>query len=449
MPFRYQFGTAEFDPQRLALRVDGALAEVQRRPLEILALLLANAGRIVTRDQILESVWNNRPIVDNVVASAITKLRSALGPQNAAFIITHPRVGYRLNAEVHHIATPVEDFSRKLEPGQPVPFRNNFLLSTRMDSGSGNDVWTAQHVSTSEIRVYKLCSSVEALGALRREAALLQLLRQDLGERADIAHVVDWNFDDVPYFIGYDFAGVDLATWADANGRLALESREARVDVFLSIAQSVAAVHRAGVIHQDLKPSNILLSPRRDAGWHVRLTDFGSGRLMQSERLARFRITQFGLLNAEALTSCSSSATPIYVAPELVAGQSATEQSDVYALGVLLYQLLVGDLRRPLASGWERNIDDELLREDIAQATDCDASRRFANAAVLCERLAGLQARRDERDRNERDLLAANVAREAALYRRARRGWMLTTCLLAAIAVAQGALLVHEWFGSK
>jgi non-specific serine/threonine protein kinase len=329
--------------------------------------------------------------------------------------------------------------------GTSLPNRNDFVLTLKLDSGKHNEVWTAQHVRTGELRVYKMCRTTEGLSALRRETALLQLLQRDLGERPDIAYALDWNFETAPYFVGYEFAGANLASWAESGAKLASTSLRERLDVFMSIARTVAAVHEVGIVHQDLKPSNLLISPHPEGGWRVRLTDFGSGRLLQSERLARFRITQFGLLSAEALTSCSSSATPMYVAPELLAGHPASEQSDVYALGVLLYQLLVGDLRQPLAPGWERNIEDDLLRDDISRATDFDPTQRFKYVAQLCDQLASLDTRRAERTQIQDAYRAATVAREAELSRRARRGWMVATFILSVVIIAEAVLIAGDW----
>ena len=89
-------------------------------------------------------------------------------------------------------------------------------------------------------------------------------------------------------------------------------------------------------------------------------------------------------------------------------------QSDIYALGLVLYQLMVGDLRRPLAPGWEADVDDELLREDIAAATDGTPSRRLASVDELCERLRGREARRTGRLRLREAEARAQLRRAAA-----------------------------------
>src|SRR5262249_11387950 len=76
----------------------------------------------------------------------------------------------------------------------------------------------------------------------------------------------------------------------------------------------------------------------------------------------------------------------------------ATTARDVYALGVLFYQLVVGDLTRPLGIGWEQDVEDELLREDIGMCVVNDPARRTASPIALAERLAEI----DERARKQR-----------------------------------------------
>jgi len=118
------------------------------------------------------------------------------------------------------------------------------------------------------------------------------------------------------------------------TGRLGVD---ARLALFDDVLAAVAHAHTHGVIHRDLKPGNILVA----TGGTVKLLDFGIAKLMDDEA---------GAAGAPALTRDGGRAlTPEYAAPEQLRGEGVTTATDVYALGVLLYQLLSG--RHPTAPG--------------------------------------------------------------------------------------------------
>ena len=93
----------------------------------------------------------------------------------------------------------------------------------------------------------------------------------------------------------------------------------------------------------------------------------------------------------------SRTGTRMYAPPEIAGRPPFTMQGDVYALGVLLYQMVVGDLERPLAPGWERDVQDDVLRELIEECVDGHLERRLSSAAVLAERVRGLESERTRR----------------------------------------------------
>lgn len=440
-PYRFRFGTAEFDQARHELRVSGQVVAVQRKPLEILALLLAHPGEVVTKEELREVVWQGRPTVEHVIASAVAKLRSALGEENAARIITLPRVGYRFDGPLERLAVGRVATSRlQLTAGQPVPERPHFLLEELIGGTAGSEVWLARHAKTREARVYKFSADGSRLATLKREATLARLLRDNLGERPDFVRVLDWNFEAPPFFLECEYGGLDLPRWAAQDGHLAALTPGDRLALFLQMADAVAAAHGLGVLHKDLKPANVLVAEREPGAWQARLTDFGSSRLLEPERLNALGITSLGLTVTSALAD-SSSGTPLYLAPELIAGARPTMASDVYALGVMLYQLLAGDLQRPLAPGWERGIADDLLREDIARATDVDPAQRLGSVPELTARLRGLAVRHAERQQRQAADDEARTAREERQRARARRPWRIAALTTLALGVITSASL--------
>ena len=443
--YRWRFGFVEFDETRHELRVSGLAVEVEHKPLEVLSLLLRHAGEVVTKEELFEQAWAGRVTVDHVLATAVGKLRKALGGEGEGRIVTVPRIGYRFDGPVERMAAGRQVASElQLEPGQPVPGRGRFVLERPLGRTLGNEVWLARHPRSRELRVFKFSLGGERLPALKREATLARVLRETLGERSDFVRVLDWNFESPPFYLECEYGGQALPEWAAEEGRLSGLDRGQRIALFLQIAGAVAAAHAVGVLHKDLKPANILMAPREGAGWQARLTDFGSSRLLQPERLAELGITGLGFTVTQLPDSTSG--TPLYLAPELIAGQPPTVRSDLYALGVLLYQWLAGDLRRTMAPGWERDIDDPLLAEDIARATDGDPAQRLGSVAELVERLSRLEQRRSERERQIASEAASAAMRQALDRTRARRPWIAATiAVLGAGLLASGLL----WWRSE
>lgn len=436
--YRYRFGTAEFDEARFELRVAGLPADVERRALEVLAYLLRHAGEVVTKEELFREVWAGRITVDKVLPNAIAKLRRALGEANADLLLTQPRIGYRLDGPVERIAVG-RTLSSKLElaPGQPVPGRANFALVRQLAGSRGNEVWLAEHAKTHALRVYKFCIDGERLRILKREATLARVLQDSLEDRRHFVELIDWNFETPPFFLESEFGGENLLEWA--KERLPATTREQRLELFLQVADAVAAAHGIGVLHKDLKPANVLVAPF-GSDWQVRITDFGSGRLLDPERLDELGITGLGLTVTQGLSADSSSGTPLYLAPEVIAGHVSTAQSDVYALGILLYQMLAGDLNRPMASGWEADIADELLCDDIRLATHGNPAQRLAGVAELAARLRNRDLRREQVARMREAQQQARQAQDALARSRARLPYLvaLVAALVLGVLVSLG-----------
>jgi serine/threonine-protein kinase len=182
-----------------------------------------------------------------------------------------------------------------------------------------------------------------------------------------------------------------------------------------------------GVLHKDVKPQNVLVTRDREGRPHARLADFGVGLVLDQDSLAAAEgLRGLGFTGTLANTEAQASGTLGYLAPELIEGKAASIQADIYALGVMLYQLVAGDFSRTLAPGWQRDIQDELLAQDIASMVDRAPERRPASAAEVAEKLRTLKARHAERARAEqarRDADEAARALARAHQRRKAAGW--------------------------
>jgi serine/threonine-protein kinase len=167
------------------------------------------------------------------------------------------------------------------------------------------------------------------------DPARLTQLHAEVRVARQVSHPNVCRVHDIGEFEGHTFLsmeyvdGEDLASLLRRVGRV---PEERGVEIARQICAGLAAAHDRGVVHRDLKPANVMLD--------------GSGRI---------RITDFGLAGAagEALRA----GTPAYMAPEQIAGQEVTPRSDIYALGLVLYELFTG----------RRAIDAHNLAELIAK----------------------------------------------------------------------------------
>ncbi len=143
----------------------------------------------------------------------------------------------------------------------------------------------------------------------------------------------------------------------------------ARIDLFRQVCEAVSHAHANLIVHRDLKPSNILVTP---AG-HVRLLDFGIAKLLDVEPLP-LEQTRTGVRTF----------TLHYAAPEQIRGEPVTTMTDVYSLGVVLYELFTGSkpyrLKRQTDAEWEEAIlDGEPLRaSQAALRSDAEATRPYS-----------------------------------------------------------------------
>lgn len=410
-----------FDEARRELHVAGRRRSLEAKPLALLHALLCRAGEVATKDELLRTVWPGVVVTEGSLTTAISKLRTALGPRGRAIIEPVHGVGYRIGVPIELAAsTDRVRLAFSLQPGETVPNRPQWRLE-RLLAASG--VWLARHDKTAEPRIFKFADTGERLEELKREAALSRVLYAALGDRPDLIRPIEWNFDTRPWHLESPFGGLDLPAWAAGQGGLANLPLADRVAIVASVARTVAAAHQVGVLHRDIKPANILLAPGERP--QTRLVDFGAGGLTEAARLQAAAISGLDLTASLAPGTDRRQGTLRYMAPEVLAGGTATMASDVYALGILLYQMAVADLDRPLAAGWEADIDDPLLRADIADAAHGNPDRRLASAALLADRLETRPERAAAARRQQADaLLRADLARRLERIR-ARRPWLV------------------------
>lgn len=441
--YRYRFETGLFDEAAMELFVDGAPVRLEPKPLQLLAELVRRTGEVVAREELLDAVWPEAEVGLETLTTAVSKLRKALGPELKDRIVTQHGVGYRFKGPVTREATgQVRTPAGPLKAGDEVPGRPGFVLKDLLSEKNHRQVWRARHDKTGQDLVFKFAVDAEGLRSLKREWTVNRALQAQLGARRDFVRLLNANFSEPPYFVESEYGGADLLAWSMQPDSLSAMELPARLALVRQIADAVAAAHGASVLHRDLKPTNILVEPDTTGeGLQVRLVDFGSGDLIDPDRLARMDITPLGVTIDESDHARTALTTPLYAAPEIIEGQPATARSDVYALGILLYQIVAGNLLKPLASGWERDIADPILRGDIRKATAGDPALRLQSAELVAERLHTLDARRAEAEAAEAERLKQAERDELLKRVEARRPWILATGAALAAGCALGLVL--------
>ena len=213
------------------------------------------------------------------------------------------------------------------------------------------------HNQSEELSVFKFCFDESRSSSLERELTISRLLRDKLGKRADIAHILGGNLKEPPYFLESEYVeGGNLREWGETNGRFVGLSLRERIRLVIEIAVALDAAHSVGIIHRDLKPSNILMRRDSDGSWHPILADFGIGTVEDPSKLTGRNITVDDL-TVLLPNSGSPTGTLKYQPPEAGSKGPATVKWDIYALGVVFYQVLICNFGQPMALGFEQRIE--------------------------------------------------------------------------------------------
>jgi len=445
--YLWHFGTATFDESTLQLTIGNQPVAIEPKPQQLLLLMLHRAGEVITREEILESIWPGRIVTDGVISNCIAKLRTALDDREQDLIRTVSRFGYRLAARVSRqaIAEP-DSLTRQtliLAMGAALPGRPEWIAGDVLSTQGQAEVRLVTHAGGEAPRVAKFARNAGELTALKREVTLNRVLQESHLPSNAYVRVLDWNFDEAPFFIQLEYsAHGSLVQWCEAQGGLAALPLATRIDLAAQCATATAEAHTAGVLHKDIKPSNVIVTLDAQGQPRIRLSDFAAGWVLDPELLSQMSATRLGFTRIDDADT-SDAGTPMYVAPEVIRGQMSTAQADIYALGVMLFQLVVGDFRAVLAPGWESQIDDPLLRDDIATAANGDPAARFANADLLARRLTTLAQRREALIHEQRVEAELEETRMALIRAKARRS--VLNALAATLAISSAAIGYLYW----
>jgi serine/threonine-protein kinase len=280
---------------------------------------------------------------------------------------------------------------RRLASSDTVPvggFTPGLVLADRyriiglLGRGGMGEVYRADDLKLGQPVALKFLPRALAEDPVRRERFFAEVRITRQLSHPNICRVYDIAEVNGQHFLSMEFIdGEDLASLLQRIGYLA---NEKALDITRQLVAGVAAAHERGVLHRDLKPANVMI----DGRGRVRITDFG-----------------LAVAATDEVQASEMSGTPTYMAPEQLAGKGATVRSDIYALGLVLYELYTGkrafaaptlaelrdqkeSLTPPAPSELRPGIDPAVERV-IARCLERDPRQRPASAAQLTASLPG------------------------------------------------------------
>jgi len=247
------------------------------------------------------------------------------------------------------IDIPMDDFMEPPPTSQPLgsqpasdPYlgrviADRYLVERLLGVGSMGLVYRCRHTvldKTVALKIIRqdLAQDEETVGRFVTEARAASAI----GSK-HIVEVLDFGSlpDGASYIVMEYLEGLTLGEALDAPGGLSVGDA---LDIAIQITQALAAAHTIGVVHRDLKPDNVFLL-QTEAGWFAKILDFGIAKVMHGGQ----KLTVAG----------SVIGTPHYMSPEQATGGRTDERTDIYALGVILYEMCCGkvpfDAENPLA----------------------------------------------------------------------------------------------------
>jgi eukaryotic-like serine/threonine-protein kinase len=431
----------------------GEKVKLQEQSFQILAMLLAEPGEVVMRQEIQKKLWPNDTVVEfeNSINAAVKKLRLALGDpaDQPRYIETLARRGYRWMVPVEWGEEPVHAATSAAGVGPAAAYLlgkkvSHYRVLEVLGGGGMGVVYKAEDLKLGRPVALKflpeeLGTDPKALERFEREARAASA-----PDHPNICTIHEFGeHEGQPFIVMQFLEGHTLRERLAASVNLSRSSEdgiagplppaipftiEEVLELAIQIANGLEAAHQKGIIHRDIKPANIFITDRGEA----KILDFGLAKVVAGESagVASEQDHHDGPRAASALPSLDLSQTGIamgtasYMSPEQVRGEKLDQRTDLFSFGLVLYEMatgqqaFVGDtapavhdaiLHRPTRPARQLNpAAPTELEQIISKALEKDRHSRYQRAAEICADLKRL--RPEQPTRRVRWPIAAAIA---------------------------------------
>ena len=448
LPLRLRFGAFELDLKSGELYKSDQRIVLQEQPLQILRILLENAGAITTREEIQQQLWPNDTVVefDHSVNAAIKKLRVALGDSadNPKYIETVARRGYRLMMPVVRLDSTAGDPSGtgvvssshdgtgvqlQLEPtGLTGTTVSHYRVLEVVGGGGMGVVYRAEDLKLGRAVALKflpdeVVSDPRASERFEREARAASSL-----DHPNLCSIYEFGEDEGrPFIVMQLLQGQTLRDYL-ASGALkdpsgAQISLDRLLDIAIQIASGLEAAHEQGIVHRDIKPANIFITSKGVA----KILDFGLAKLALVPSGVQARPAELGGNDGLDHPPARAAGTAAYMSPEQVKGQPLDARTDLFSFGLVLYEMATG--KRAFSGDSSAALQDTILKnmptppaavnpevpadlqEVIQKCLQKDRNLRYQKAAEIRSDLERIKHEREEKTpRRRRWALLATAA---------------------------------------
>ena len=399
-----------------------AREEERRKELETLAGMTSQQVKEAVREVTAQLAKDQPPVVQSKLEGYLMAVpaqirRTLRRPTDAAGLTVPPDL--RLS-KAEDLAPLLPPRPPRFTPGDKAP-GTDFELVELLGIGGFGEVWKARntYMPGASAVALKFCLDPDAAASLRRETSLLDRIQRE-GKHPGIVELRNTFLSADPPYLEYELVeGGDLGglihDWHREKGG---PNPDQAARVLRRLAEIVAFAHAKNIVHRDLKPANILLRADRgprsaeqkaedegDPGPShsafrvprsaLKVADFGIGGIAAEAAARQARLTHGGTLTAAA---AHGSYSLYYASPEQMRGAFPDPRDDVHALGVIWYQMLVGDLtaEAPRGAGWKKRLAAKGMSAPLVELLEsCVASDREdrpADAGEVAERVAFLLA---------------------------------------------------------